>query len=408
MKRPWIVPVLLALALAVLGAAVSARSTDRSRATDGGLIVTGAVRVDEIVVEAPSLTYPAPDVTVGVRSGPERPKAKAPSVSAGTARTVAGVVASVPVEAGSRVETGQLLVRFDTAMLDLGYRATRSGLTRSRQDLARIDEALEDLDAKQADLDDARAELASALAEASSARSRLTSQRAKLRRLLAALPKMPPSLPPSMPLPPPPTGPDPRALEAKLTSALARLDAGVAKALAARARLLDAQSKLDGARDSLKAARPVLEALVGVARVEVDVARAEIPRADVRSPASGLLLDVRRVGETAMVGAPVALIRRDGPAEVEVFLSPTEVALVSRDATAEVRVDSRPGEAYPGAVSRFGDEYVFPPTDHPTGGIHPERALPLFITLDGSPGLPAGTWVDVTIGIGERREARSR
>ena len=53
-------------------------------------------------------------------------------------------------------------------------------------------------------------------------------------------------------------------------------------------------------------------------------------------------------------------------------------------------------------VTRIGDAYVFPPTDHPTAEIHPDLSLPIVVTLDGGRRLPAGTWADVELRIGQR------
>ncbi len=406
MRRQWVFPVLAATFLVVAALVLSGRGHALSAAPSDRLEVTGIVRDDETTVRAPAIEYPAIDIGVGVRSRPRpapqpTPPPKGPRMS--------GRVASLSVEVGSRVTTGQPLMLLDDAMLVMAARSAGARTRQARMDLRRIDELEDDLAAKRADLADARSQVLGAISEATAARARLAGEMSSIRRSLAAIPKVPPSFPGTIPMPPPgPPGFDPRTVSTQLRGALAkmtglrtRLDAGLAQARTGLARLDEAGAKIDDAEEALRHARPVLRALVDVAKAEESVAAARTNDTVVHSPCSGRVLDVRAAGTVAMVGSPLVALRKEGPTRIDTYLTAGQLALLPAEARADVAADARPGATLGARLADVSDEYVYPPTEYPTLEVHSSAAFRVTFLLDGPETLPQGTWTEVSIHLKE-------
>ena len=367
-----------------------------ARGADAGspLMVAGTVRDDVVVVTAPLLDRPTPDVRAGIPAKRARSVAGAPAAArATTSRTgVAGTIVTV-ARVGDGVATGGIVAMLDAEMLDLAVTAARASRAKSLADIRVLDGAREDLAAKRGDLRDARVKLDSALAKIRSARAGLVTQLEQARRL-AASPRPPAGAPPNAS----PGGAmiDPRVIVARLTGALRDLDAKYATALAARRKLADAGAKLADARTALDSARDLAAIVADAHAVAVDLALAQRERAGVASPVGGIVVWAPERGTVALAGAPLAKVRPAGDSLVDTYLTAEQVARVRVGDRASVAVDSLPGKTASARIVAIGDAYVFPPTWFPTQVTHLSRAVRVTVAVEDGTRLPPGTPVDVT------------
>ncbi|MFA5844705.1 MAG: HlyD family efflux transporter periplasmic adaptor subunit [Coriobacteriia bacterium] len=377
---------LVALVAVAVLVALAASGCARGADAGGPLTVAGAVRDDVIVVTAPVLDRPTPDVRAGIPAKRARSAAGAPAAArAATSRTgVAGTIVTV-ARAGDRVAAGGLVAQLDAGMLDLAVAAARTSRAKALADIRVIDGARDDLAAKRGDLRDARIKLDSALSKIRSARADLVTQLEQARRL-AASPR-PPAGGPSL---------DPRVLVARLSGALRALDAKYATALAARRKLTDAGAKLEDARAALADTRD-LAAIVAEARnVTIDLALAQRERTRVASPVGGVVVWAPERGTVALAGSPLAKVRPAGDSFVDTYLTAEEVTRVRIGDRAEVGIDSLPRRTVRARIVAIGDAYVFPPTWFPTQVTHLSRAVRVTVAVDDGTRLPPGTPADVT------------
>jgi multidrug resistance efflux pump len=411
-RRTFVIAAITVTLLAAAAIGLYARST--SGTTRGTISVAGDVRVDELVVDAPAITAPVPDYTVGLKasapaasvgsSAARRTSAPAAASASPRRPTVSGFLSEVLVTEGASVTTGQVLARLDTAMLDLGVDSGRAAYRRARADLDALDDRVSDLRDTRATLVTARKKLTAARASVTATITVLRAQRASLETNIAAIQAII-----AQPGGPPPHVPPYPVLLASLQTALGQLNGGLAGARAGLATIqrnlakaTSGLAKVDSALRKLRDARGLLEADVEAKAVAVDLAKARRDAAELHAPASGVVTFARSAGTVVMVGAPLVRIRPDGPVSVGTYLTSGQLAGAAVGTPVTVDFDSNPGPPLPGRVASIGDRAVVPPTGFPTAIVHMTRAVFVRIELDGG-GAPAGTPVDIEIGTGSAR-----
>jgi len=368
MRRPWVIPVLLVALLSALTWLASARLAATDPARSGRLLAGATVRSDPVTVQAPSLAAARTTAPTGQPA-------------------VAGLLVSVEVAAGSRVETGAVIARLDDRALALAITSAEAAARGARARIGMLDDGLATAASNAAKLTDAKRKLDSALAELRTTRPDVVRSLAQARQLADSLP---PVLPPGMP--------DPRVLVAKLEAALKQIDAGLAKATAARAKLATGSAKLSDARSQLRGLRGVAVLAAEAADAGVDVATARRDLSIVRAPYTGLVTWAAEPGTVVFVGGPIARLRPDGPLLVDTYVDAAQAKLVRLGSSAEASIDSLPGRSYPGRVSAVRPVYEFPPTALPTALIHMTRAFRVTVTVDDTAApLPPGTPADLSI-----------
>lgn len=373
MRRPWIVPIALALLLAGLGWIASTRLAGYDDRRGNDLLLAATVRSDPVTVLAPALSST---------------RFAAASVSQ---PTVAGRLASVDASAGAHVEAGQVVARFDDRALELAVESARAWARGAWARVGVIDANLDTVADNAAKLADTKRKLDDALGKLRASRPEVVRNLEQARALVRS---MPPTLPPG--------APDPRVLVAKLEAALARIDAGLVKAAAGRAKLNTGAAKLSDARSQLRGARGVLKLVAEAADAGVAVAEARRGLATVRAPYAGTLTWIAERGSVLFAGGPVARMLPDGPLLLDTYADADEAALVRVGAPATASADSFLGRSFAGRVTAVRPVYEFPPTALPTTLIHMTRAFRVTVTLDDTAApLPPGTPADLTIAFEE-------
>jgi len=419
----------LALAALCLGAPGCSRLSD-------SVTYQGSVVNETIRVAAPALPTPSPATEVGLGEQPQQTpgslKARATTIATVTGLGSVVRIAEAKAEQGDSVRAGEVLARFDDAVLsaqvkaaqaDVAYGKARSKSLRSRRD---------DVKSAQSTIAENRAQLASTVAQLRSTRARLVRQlasaRAALAQLAAAksqiesvLEQLPPAgAPPGGPPPggaaptstPPGGPPDPSALRAQLAqinsqmarvrsgigqlrAGIARIDSGLARARSGQSQLESAQSSSASARATLADAIELSDLGLAASRVALMVARQHKDFATVKSPVDGVVVETSYAGDVMAPGATAFVIRPDTVARMRTWLSVEQASEVALGTAADVSADWA-GEAVPGTVTLIGSKAQFPPTTLSTDVIHLIRAVPVEVTLETSSAFPAGTPVDLS------------
>jgi multidrug resistance efflux pump len=177
---------------------------------------------------------------------------------------------------------------------------------------------------------------------------------------------------------------------AKLAAGQAKAQAGLATVNSAISKVSDAITKLENARDTATSALAVRDEAVATAKDQLALAT-------VVSPVDGVVTQAMHAGETAMVGAPVAKIRRSGPSTIDTWVTLVQLPAARVGARATVTADSLRGQKLRAVVKTTAPGYAFPPSGFPTTEIHMLRTVQVTLVLE-APGalLPPGTPVDVT------------
>lgn len=440
----------IALAIAAIallsGALWWARSAER--VPKDRVEVAGKVRSELWTVAAPAIVYPTPDYTVGIPK-PASASAMGGSSSAGgsgggagggtgggssagggtsaksaAARPgssqIAGRITTVTVRLGDAVAEGQVLARFDTAMLDLGVTSAQAAAAKSRADVGLMSDNLDTIASNQSKLSSAQGKLATGREKLLSTRKQLRSTRANLVAArakavagrsaiggqIAQLESIPTTLTPQQ-----------KAILAGLRTNLAKLNAGITKmdagitkitaglvkieaALAklpsAEKQLSTAKGALSDAKTQVTNARDTLRILVDARDVAIALAKQRRDKAVVTAPVAGVVTYVRPAGTSVMVGAPLVRIRPDATQLVDTYLTSQQLGGVVVGKGVNVTCDSLPGRVFEGRVAVIGADSEFPPTSFPTNIVHMTRAVKVTVALDEG-GLPPGTPVDLTI-----------
>lgn len=416
MRRNVVAALVAVVVIGAVGYGLYARTA--SAAAPGTLALAGDVRVDEVVVRAPAITYPIPDYTVGIpTTGTPAPKKRTqPARTVSMLPVVSGYLARVFVADGDHVAKGEVVAQLDTAMLDLGVRQAQTAHDRAAASLDVLDNNLSKLSSTRATLVKTRADLVKTRATLVQTRASLVTtigilqtQKASLEASITALEQligMPGGPPPHVP-------PYPVILQqlqgalagltkglAGATGGLAQLDAGLAKLDAGLAKLTTGLAKLDSGATQLRGVRKLAAVNVSATEAALELAEAARRQATIVATVDGIVTDTRDAGSAVMVGAPVVRIRPDGPSHIYTYLTADQLELVRVGAAATVTFDSNPGAPIAAHVAYLGDHAEVPPTNFPTSIVHMTRAVRVTLELDGSATAPPGTPVDVVITTG--------
>jgi multidrug resistance efflux pump len=397
------------------------------------IAAAGDTRADLVTLAATRLGEPALDVTVGIAklqtpaaAAVARKRAQAAVAAAAYSRApvAAGMLTTVTVRAGERVKRGQVVARFDDTMLRLGLSDAEAAYRRALATADTLHAGASDLRDKRADLRQTRGKLASAQSQLETTLSGLTTALPKLqagvRQLQAMLSADTAALAADMKalasLPPGPAKDGlakkvafekmkvagEQAKLAQLEGRLAQAQAGLPKLKSAlsqlrsgRAKLASGLSQMNDAIAQLEDASDVVRIAAGARDVGVELARLALSQAVVTSPADGVVVSAMAPGQVAMVGAPVVVVRPDGPTYVDVYLPPEEAVRVRSGDAADVVLDSVPGTLR-GTVATVWPAQVFPPTGYPTKVVHMSGAVRVTVQL-AEPALPRGVPCDVVI-----------
>lgn len=422
----------IVLAMAAVPLAGCARAASRD------IAVAGDTRVDLVTVAAPRLTPPAIDVTVGIvkpkRSDVDTPglaammgaqmrsgAAKAAAAAIAARRpTAAGMLTAVMVRAGQTVRKGQVLARFDDALLRLGVQnaemaerkakttpdvlASQASDLRDTRATARATGRTQ-LASAQQKIDAARTQLEAGIAQAQAAKkalpgmlSALPGLQAQLKALLAKPDKTPGDLAAITGLKAKIgdimkakafVGGLPKMLAGlqQLATAQQQLDAGRAKLNSGIAKLSDAISQIDSGKDVAKVA-------VGMPAAAVAQAQTALANATLYAPCDGVVVTALHTGEVPMVGAPVVVIRPAGDTLIDTYLTSDQLARVRVGSVADVSMDSVRGSLH-GRVQWISADQQFAPSNYPTQIVHLSRVVRVTVSVPDV--LPAGVPADVVI-----------
>ena len=416
---------LIVVVIALVGVAVWESLAARLPANT--LALAGDVHSNVRTVQAPQITYPQPDFSVGF------PKPTGSSANAGASSakrsqpqasqqpTVSGTIDAIYVKQGDHVEAGQKIVQLDTKRLELGVKQAQTAAAKAHADVAVIGKTLDTVKDNQDKLVTAREKLATASQQLATGKQTLADAQSKAlagrAQVLAGIAQVQAII--NGPHPPGPWPPP--ALTAKLAqlkATLAGIDAGLAQLPAAqaqlaagaaqlatgkaqiasgKAQLATGASALRDARKQLEKAQDVLTEVAKGQDILIDVARYRVRQATLYAPVSGIVTQARDAGTVAMVGAPLVRIRADGPTQVDSYLAPQQLTSVSVGSSATVNYDSNKAGPLSGHVTRIALNAQFPPTSFPTSIVHMTNTVQVQVTLDSGSWAPPGTPVDLTI-----------
>ena len=363
------------------------------------IAVAGDVRAEENIVRAPVITAPTPDFTVGIPTtgAPSAKKRIIPAPLRGPA--VAGLLATVTVQQGAHVTTGQPIAQIDTTMLSLGVASAKAGADKARASLDVLDHTISKLRSARSKLITARTALIAARASLTATYTAVVKARADLRVQIAAIEALiaqPGGPPPHVP-PYPVLLAGMKSAETSITAAVNGIRTGLAAMTAGLAKMRTGLAKINDGLAQLADVRELAGTNIEAQDVAVQLAEKRRDAATITSPVSGVVTFVRMPGTTVMVGAPVVRIRPDVPSRIDTYLTPEKLALVRVGSPATVDFDSNAGAPLSGRIVVIGSSAVVPPTGFPTAIVHMTRAVRVTIELDSGQTAPPGTPVDIAI-----------
>jgi len=377
-----------------------------------GTVVVGTVRDVTLSVPVPTLAGPAVDLDAGFAADPTAPRST-PSAATGVV-----IVKAVAVAQGAHVAAGDTLASLDDSAQQAALGAAKSDASVAAAQVGVLAQSIKDADDKAAELTDKRADVVKAIGELKknqkklaaaaktldATRKQVAGQLAKAKKALASLP------PPGTPLPPGVTVPTPADLQkgiAKLQGALKQIDAGRKKLASARKMLATGLRKaetglrtLDNARADLNDARAQLRDLKKLAQVAadgtqvgVDAANWQLGLTQVTAPVAGTVVSIVNAGSAPIPGAPLAVVRPDGPSLVDAWVTPAQYARLTQGTPVTLRGDWMPA-SMPGTLTVLGTTATYPPSSVTTDETHLTRAFQVTVQASGT--LPAGVPVTIT------------
>jgi multidrug resistance efflux pump len=194
-----------------------------------------------------------------------------------------------------------------------------------------------------------------------------------------------------------------KALQQQLDQAKSSLDNAQAQynltAAGARAeQLAAAEAQMNAAQAQVEVAQAQVSATQGqvdAARAAVGVLDIQIAKLTLKAPADGVILSrAIQPGEVASPGAAVLVIAQLDELTLTVYASEDRYGALSLGQTAQVSVDSFPGQTFPATVTHIADQFEFTPRNVQTveGRKTTVFAVKLTIAnLEGKlkPGMPA-------------------
>jgi len=295
-----------------------------------------------------------------------------------------GVVTSVEVDAGQRVQAGQILARFEDRQLQANVQRAQSRLEKSSREL----------DVERLAIAQERRRLAGAVTEASAraaaARARVEAAQSQaddaeaqyeLRKTLAKDGMIAPE--------------ELRTAETMRRTASALAATARADQWAAEAAQTLAEVESEGLAVR-KQHIEVLESEVSASRAELALAEADLRAALIRAPTDGWV--VRRIAEagaSVVVGQPIVALWIGKGVWVEAWIEEDDLAKVAVGGTARVTVKPYPDRVFTGSVETVGvsTDYELPDAAVPQPRNTRIRAAPVVcvrVRLDESEGLFPG------------------
>jgi len=271
---------------------------------------------------------------------------------------VGGQIAEVLVREGDRVRQGDVLLRYDTADIELQANQARAALKAAEAQfaLARAGARWEDIKAAKELVNQAEAAESSAVADLERAEN-LHTQGA--------------------------------ATDKQRDDAQTRRDLAAAQRAQAKAQYSKAVA---GARpEELEMA----EAGVDQARAAVDLAEKKLADCEVVAPLDGTI--VHRLVEPGEIGAPggtLFVMQDQSLVRLTVFIPEPDLGRVALGDPVAVSIDSHPDRTFPGRVARIRDEAEFTPKNVQTKDERVKLVFGVEVELDNpdgilKPGLPA-------------------
>jgi membrane fusion protein (multidrug efflux system) len=302
-----------------------------------------------------------------------------------------GVVTSVEVDAGQRVQGGQVLARFEDHQLQAAVQRARSRLEKTSRELEvermaivqerrRLEGLVTEATARAAA---GRAQVEAAQSQADDAQVRYEQKKALAQA--GAIPQE-----------------ELRIAETSLRTA----EAQGASARADRSAVDAAKRLAEIESDGLAVRRQhivVLEADVDAARAELALAEADLKAAVIRAPADGWV--VRRIAETGasvVVGQPIVALWLGSEVWVEAWIEEGDLAKVTPGSPVMVTVKPYPRRVFSGTVESIAasTDYELPDAAVPQPRSSRIRAAPVVcvrVRLDRSDGLFPG--LSAVVGI---------
>jgi multidrug resistance efflux pump len=308
-----------------------------------------------------------------------------------------GVVTSVEVDVGQRVQAGQLLARFEDHQLQATVQRAQSRLQKASRELdverlAIVQERrrLEGLVTEAT----ARAAAAKAKVEAAQSQADDAKVRFEQRKALAEAGAIAPD--------------ELRIAETSLRTAEAQGASARADRSAAEAGRRLAEVESDGL-EVRKQHIVVLEAEVDAARAELSLAEADLKAAMIRAPADGWV--VRRIAEpgaSVVVGQPVVALWLGKEVWVEAWIEEGDLAKVAPGSAVMVTVKPYPRRVFTGAVESIAasTDYELPDAAVPQPRSTRIRSAPVVcvrVRLDR----PDGLFPGLSAVVGIRKKASS-
>jgi multidrug resistance efflux pump len=254
-----------------------------------------------------------------------------------------GVVTGVEVDAGQRVQAGQVLARFEDHQLQATVQRAQSRLEKASREIEVERLAIVQEQRRLAGrVTEASARAAAAVAQVDAAQSQADDARVRFeqRKSLAEAGVIPQE--------------EMRAAETTLRTAEAMGATAKADQRAADAgrRLAEVESEGIAVR---RQHLVVLEAEIASARAELSLAEADLKAAVIRAPADGWV--VRRIAEpgaSVVVGQPLAALWLGKEVWVEAWIEEDDLAKVAAGARARVTVKPYPRRVFSGVVESVG------------------------------------------------------
>jgi HlyD family secretion protein len=164
-----------------------------------------------------------------------------------------------------------------------------------------------------------------------------------------------------------------------------------------------ARTELDQARSRVRAAQAQLEKLQGLVRPEelgsarsqvaearaaADRVRARLADTRILAPRSGTVTTrVREAGEYVTPGMPLLTLAEMARVRLTIYVPGPALSKIALGQDAEVTVDGRPGESFPGRVTRVAEEAEFTPKNVQTSEARAKLVYAVQISLDNPDGV---------------------
>lgn len=407
MKAPFVA---LAAAVTIATAGCAAPSP--------GMTAVGTVDDTIRTVTMPNLSVASVNLDAGFSTTPAGAE---PTTAANATATTYGfgsawTVATVRVQEGQRVRTGQVLATIDSTTLKAQVAVAEADRAVTESQVGVLSGAIDKLDTKADDLATARSKvrgaitkLANTLAglkkaqpQLAAARSDLAAKKAQAENLLT---HYPPVTSPGLP-----TKEQLRASIAALTTAIAGLDAkltqirtaiptltsGLVTARAAATKLAKASATVADARSQLHGLHDLAVIAADGADLPVELARVQLDRATLTAPSDGVVVTIAAPGARLAPGAAIATIRPAGDSTVTAWLSPDQRARSCVGDPAQISGDwMASGQNVVATLTTISPTSQYPPSSTTTEQTHLTRAVKVLFTTSAA--LPAGVPVEISL-----------